>query len=1061
MTGCRRIVVVLTLAAILVLTVQGMVWAEPDQSRTYLGIRQQESSGGIAITAVEANSPAARAGLRAGDIILSLNGIAVRSSQELQSAARTMTPYTPAALVISRGGAVLHITVLPTGILRLAVTDMPAHPFVIPGVPDSVPPAPSSAVEAMDQINVLRQVIIDPATGRLELVGAYDSRYATGPIPYLDLLKTALQYPAPGLSLNLRPETMAVYQELRNRDASPISASNLATKALLLLYGHPGLERERQGLIRAYAEQFSITPQEYAAMYNFFTLDNQTGAVPPDIARIQERIFRHLDYSVLADAYAIISGGSADGAVRALQLLGRTPGEYPGSPAVQAYFAMQEQLNGKPVQWAMDRRADVERQNQNELLIRLQRQMLPEWDRSRQKNVNVNVLTKLILSNEASMILGDIPQGVESEIYGKDIDTSSQLCRILYEADYAMKSRQVFPQLFTSLPGAVTPYEYMAMTATGDRFEAFNRPVRYWLEPRKVEMEFSPDKRVVTFGSADIRMLAHVLEKDTMQDDDFTAERAADVNWDAWCDQLSDNYDAYAAIVPSFHKLREAAKVIALARWLRAENMAVDLAGVAQEKWTPPSRVPGFWVYGFTLQLLDGNATKLRAWRYNATGGVVFKPKSNWTQYTPSTTSETKVSNQLVLSASLGQKAVQAAKTGHLENAKYLAELSAQAMNGSLTKQDLAKLNIPVPEAKMTPVAPANVQLQKEMVKKTYQQLGGSGKTPPGGSPTLTFDQLDSLYDQVKNNPAAASDYLKQLQTGQLPAPPQNKPPVVQPPAAKPAAPVCGETSLGAEMLPAERKAYLTAKLQDARQRLTYINEALRKLIDLDAANRAEIDRLTDEITAEYEAARERAYDFVVTTLVDLPLAQYADIHETRLKAMRQEIGTLMGKSKNPLTADELAALQKEIALKTSLADNYEEAFKSTGRLLDLYAGANYAKDITSWEQETRYAGDRKRLLEAAKLTGTILLDHPKLNDFLSKKDWFGGNKLWQVVAMGKMAAYASDFFWDVMNLYGAWSPMAARMQDDLRNNVQNMELMRQKAQATMAEIDCLERLVK
>jgi hypothetical protein len=332
----------------------------------------------------------------------------------------------------------------------------------------------------------------------------------------------------------------------------------------------------------------------------------------------------------------------------------------------------------------------------------------------------------------------------------------------------------------------------------------------------------------------------------------------------------------------------------------------------------------------------------------------------------------------------------------------------------------------------------------------------------PEGTTAAILAQLDRLYDQARSKPLAASDYLIKLQTGQLavtaPAP---APPAKPPTAAAPAATVCGETSLGTEALPAERRAYMTRKLSEARDRLRFINEALRKLIALNESQRAEIDKLTAEITEAQEAAVQRASDFVWTTLVDLPLAKYADIHEEKLKQMRYEVTSLIGKSTTPLSATERELLQQEITLKSALAQRYDEGFKSTARLLDVYSGAGYARDIDKWERDTTDSDDGKRALEAAKLAGQILLDHPRLKDFLSTQDWFGGNKLWQVVAMGKLAAYGSDFFWDVMNLYLAWAPHVGQMQNDMQHNVQAMENLRQKAAQTAHEIECFEKLLQ
>jgi len=141
------------------------------------------------------------------------------------------------------------------------------------------------------------------------------------------------------------------------------------------------------------------------------------------------------------------------------------------------------------------------------------------------------------------------------------------------------------------------------------------------------------------------------------------------------------------------------------------------------------------------------------------------------TAYTPSRQSETRAADQLVLSNQLGQNAVQAALTGNLEQARELAELSSQAMSRSLSKSELAKIHIPVPQGVAAAAAPANVQLQKEMIQKIRQQIAALGKNPSSGG-TAALRQLNSLYDQIRNQPASASDYLLKLQTRQLSADP-------------------------------------------------------------------------------------------------------------------------------------------------------------------------------------------------------------------------------------------------------------------------------------------------
>jgi serine protease Do len=61
--------------------------------------------GGALVAAVEENSPAAKAGIKAGDVILKFNGHAISSSSELPAQVADVKPGTKATLEISRNGA--------------------------------------------------------------------------------------------------------------------------------------------------------------------------------------------------------------------------------------------------------------------------------------------------------------------------------------------------------------------------------------------------------------------------------------------------------------------------------------------------------------------------------------------------------------------------------------------------------------------------------------------------------------------------------------------------------------------------------------------------------------------------------------------------------------------------------------------------------------------------------------------------------------------------------------------------------------------------------------------
>jgi hypothetical protein len=405
--------------------------------------------------------------------------------------------------------------------------------------------------------------------------------------------------------------------------------------------------------------------------------------------------------------------------------------------------------------------------------------------------------------------------------------------------------------------------------------------------------------------------------------------------------------------------------------------------------------------------------------------------------------------DQLTLSAGLGQKAVQAAQGGNLEDARHLADLSAQAMNGNLSRSELAKLNIVLPEAKPAPVSPANVQLQKEMLKKTNEQIVALGQNPSsGGTVTTTLAQLNTLYDQVRDKPAAASDYLVQLQTGQVPT------------AAKPlVGTACGESSLGETTMPADRKEYLTKRLSEARDRLRYINEALRKLIAINTTERAEIDKLTAEITVQYHEAQDRAFDVVIDLMTSVSLDAFGAQQDKRVKSIDDAIQGETALKLTPLDAAALQKVEEDTKLLQSAKFRSEEAYAPTSKLIDLFDAASYGKDIEDWRTKNQDALERAK--SGLALVGNLVLDHPALERWLGRKAFFANDELWQVRAMGKMTYYACGFFQDVVTQLAVWGPMTSKLQNELEYNVQGLEHLRQSAEQTSQEISCLEGLLR
>jgi serine protease Do len=110
-------------------------------SRGRLGVTIQEinqqladsfglkNPGGALVAAIEENGPAAKAGIKAGDVILKFNGHAISSSSELPAQVADVKPGTKATVEISRNGTSkdIDVTVGELKGAKVASADSPDH----------------------------------------------------------------------------------------------------------------------------------------------------------------------------------------------------------------------------------------------------------------------------------------------------------------------------------------------------------------------------------------------------------------------------------------------------------------------------------------------------------------------------------------------------------------------------------------------------------------------------------------------------------------------------------------------------------------------------------------------------------------------------------------------------------------------------------------------------------------------------------------------------------------------------------------------------------------------
>lgn len=741
-------VLVILAALLLVATVCDSVYSQELSRGTVVwGInRMGDNPEGVLVVELAYGGAAEKSGLSPGDIILSVDGSPVKTVSDLKEKIKASRPYTPVQVVFLRSGERMEKPLLPFGALRLELKEVD-NSFTIPGARPVVNKL--SPMEALDSINILKKVIIDRKTGKIALIGTYDPKYATGPIPYLDLLKTALKYPEPKISLNDDVEGKEATESIKQ------DKNQFGVTFISVLLGMPAAEMERQQVIREMAATYGITREEYIALYNYAFLDAKGEIAPPEIGRIFVKVCRNAGLDDAAAAYGELTKAADDKTKVSTSI---SIMEKLGLPADEV-----KQLRYSEGNWGL---------KPGDMLIKMYKQIPMDIKDKRGKPLTHASLSRVVMGTAPTSVMywtGN--RNCYIHISPESLPLNTSLTRILYEADYAGKTFLIRPDLFANIKGQTTYSQYMSKKVEEignlDKL-ALDVDARFWFEPKRVEMLVSPDKNVVTFGASEIRFTTN------MKTVNATTARKEDMDkiiniYNDWCAQYTDNYDLYAQVLPAFHSLRESAKMVALAKWLNSEKITVNLDDVKQEQWQPPDKIIGFWRCGEFFEESPPGKFYTESF-HGVTGGVTFKPKNTtWTAVKTDNEGETGVSEQLKLSSQLGEKAVEATKTGTIEEARYLSELSAQAMTGSVTRGDLIKLNVPLAEPVQLPASPEEVLLQKEMIKETYNEINEMSQNPAAKEKSATkLGEISNIYNNMRNNPASASDYLQKLQTGKL-----------------------------------------------------------------------------------------------------------------------------------------------------------------------------------------------------------------------------------------------------------------------------------------------------
>ena len=689
----------------------------------FLGIQVRDapgSAGGALVAAVVPGAPGDKAGIREGDIIVSLFGTPVTGAAQFARAASALQVGLPYPLEVIRGEARLTLTVRPAA--RPSRFAAPSPGGQQPGQRPSPPPRRGPL-----DINVLKYAFIEPATGDVTFVGRYDPQFDTGPIPYADLFEEALQHPYPAFSLDPTPQSEKTFQEadrklaeeFKRMKTSPEYADQWSRKVFDLLLNGPGFEADRKRLLDRVSRVMGISAAECQRMYAAAT--GKLDIPATEKMALASKMLAGLGYDRAARAAGVLSKGGAPDALvfgmckeldllpqyEKLVLRGLDPQSFHNESIILAISEvcrsfgasesrMQEIIDG----------VRAGRRSVNDLIDYMNSLM---WE-SISSRYGAAMLNGVVLGPEILSRLFGLP-APRVQLVFKDVPPDSLLGEVLFRADYALKSISSYPDAREVFPEHLTSQEYLWMREDRSGVSVPSSAgggMGCTLVPSGVQLTMSPDGSVVAFGDSKIRVDGWLRELFGIEDDSlvsFLREMCA--GYGAF---LTENYAAYARFRPELHTLSEAAKVLALARSVRESGRRVRAPGATGRKVSLPRETEGFWTAVFHVTGQSASLTFVQE------GGADFSRQSgdSWIARQTDPAVITDVTRQLAASAAFAETAMKEAIAGNLEAARDLAERSAKAMTGELDLTGLPPVEAAIEPRSVAAFGAANASLVEE-----------------------------------------------------------------------------------------------------------------------------------------------------------------------------------------------------------------------------------------------------------------------------------------------------------------------------------------------------------
>jgi len=728
---------------------------------------------GVVVLLVIPYSAAQNAGLSKGDIIVEFDGVQVTSVEQLTQIMAGLTDDTDHTITFVREGSRMKATI------RVAANN-------------TISAQAAGVKRTFTDINTLKYALIDPNTHTVTFVGSYDPAYATGTIPYADILRDVLPNPYPSLSLepsaNQRADFAKVDQMISadvSRMASDPNYVNQWGQNLMNLVLHDAsLTIDNKRFFKKFASECGMTGEELKNLYD--AAEGKTQMSASDSMALFAKLMRGVGLPDVANAMqAMAAGGTPDNAIRGMNLamgLGsqhdelqkqlasgsityemcKNEGEILGLSAICRKF-------GAPEAELQSKIALVRSSGDARVMTAYYGEQMGSFIINKS---GARIVNGLSLSPQLMSKMYNLPIPL-SDVVCTNIPADSTLGDVLFRSDYLLKTLCTNPDVRDKIASHLTDQEFLQQEAAAQNYSLPSGSgvgLGNRLVPAEVKLRVSPKGDVVEFQNSQVKVVSWVREA-SGKGYDFINSTAP-----KYGDFLTKNYGEYAKAYPEWHKMSEVAKCVALARWAKSNNYTINAVNASNEKIAVPRQIPGFWTAVFHT---DGQTASLTVVEQ---GGASFSPDEGeaWIKPQQDVTVTSDVSKQLIASTVLAEQSVNALKSGDLDAARDLADKSARAMSGDIDLTKLPSLDgIPVPgdpaayaAATHEVIDQATECLNKmDTAQKDLARAGKLAATSPDEAANITqhatqsqdeaqakLKQLLGSVSTYKNDPSLAND---------------------------------------------------------------------------------------------------------------------------------------------------------------------------------------------------------------------------------------------------------------------------------------------------------------